>query len=176
MGACRGCDGRGGTRVSGRARPTDLGPPVELAPWLGRRGSGVATRLPVLGRSAMYDTKARQWAGLDRMQAYQRDFLDFATQIGVLRFGDFTLKSGRRSPYFFNAGLFDTGARLARLARAYAAASSTQASGSTCSTARPTRGSRWRRRPASPLRRRYGRDLPYAFNRKEAKDHGEGGA
>ena len=54
------------------------------------------------------------------MQAYQREFLDFALDIGVLKFGEFKLKSGRISPYFFNAGLFNTGASLARLGRFYA--------------------------------------------------------
>ena len=56
------------------------------------------------------------------MQDYQRVFLDFALQLGVLKFGQFTLKSGRESPYFFNAGLFNTGASLARLGRFYAQA------------------------------------------------------
>ena len=56
------------------------------------------------------------------MQAYQREFIDLALELGVLRFGEFTLKSGRESPYFFNAGLFNTGYAAARLGRYYAAA------------------------------------------------------
>ena len=70
------------------------------------------------------------------MQAYQREFIRFAIERGVLRFGEFTLKSGRTSPYFFNAGLFDSGLALAE---------------------------------------HHQRDMPWCFNRKEAKDHGEGG-
>jgi orotate phosphoribosyltransferase len=109
------------------------------------------------------------------MQAYQRDFLDFATQIGALRFGDFTLKSGRRSPYFFNTGLFDTGARLARLARAYAACIVDSGLGFDLLYGPAYKGIPLATATSMALADLFGRDLPYAFNRKEAKDHGEGG-
>ncbi len=110
------------------------------------------------------------------MQDYQRQFLDFALHLGVLRFGSFTLKSGRLSPYFFNAGLFDSGARLARLGGFYAHA--IQESGIAFDL---LYGPAYKGIPlvaacAIALAERHGRDLPYAFNRKEAKDHGEGGA
>jgi len=76
------------------------------------------------------------------MQTFQNDFLNFALEVGVLKFGQFTLKSGRVSPYFFNAGLFNTGASLARLGRFYAQAL-TLAFSSMCCMARPTKGSLW---------------------------------
>jgi orotate phosphoribosyltransferase len=109
------------------------------------------------------------------MQDYQREFLDFALDTGVLRFGEFTLKSGRISPYFFNAGLFNTGAALARLGRFYAQA--LVDAGIACDL---IYGPAYKGIPlaavtAAALYDQHGRDLPYAFNRKEAKDHGEGG-
>lgn len=109
------------------------------------------------------------------MQDYQHDFIQFAIEKGVLRFGEFTLKSGRTSPYFFNSGLFDTGGSLAKLGRFYASALiASQVEfdmlfgpaykgiplASTCSIA---------------LADNHQYDLPYSFNRKETKDHGEGG-
>ncbi|EXJ17172.1 orotate phosphoribosyltransferase [Imhoffiella purpurea] len=109
------------------------------------------------------------------MLEYQRDFLNFATEIGALKFGEFTLKSGRKSPYFFNAGLFDTGSRLARLARAYGHC--IQASGIEFDV---LYGPAYKGIPLAAatsvaLATELGRETPYAFNRKEAKDHGEGG-
>jgi orotate phosphoribosyltransferase len=109
------------------------------------------------------------------MQPHQRDFLDLALRLGVLRFGKFTLKSGRESPYFFNAGLFDTGTAIAGLGRAYAAA--LQAAGLDYDV---LFGPAYKGIPlvtatAAALAERHGRDVPWAFNRKEAKDHGEGG-
>jgi orotate phosphoribosyltransferase len=109
------------------------------------------------------------------MQAYQREFIGFALDCGVLRFGEFKLKSGRISPYFFNSALFNTGGRLARLARFYA--ESIVASGSTFDM---LYGPAYKGIPlvataAVALAERHGRDLPYAFNRKEIKHHGEGG-
>ncbi|HMR03491.1 MAG TPA: orotate phosphoribosyltransferase [Candidatus Competibacter phosphatis] len=110
------------------------------------------------------------------MRDYQREFLDFAIGRGVLRFGEFTLKSGRVSPYFFNAGLFDSGAALARLGRCYAAA--IMAAGLEFDT---LFGPAYKGIPlvatvAVALAEQHGRDVPWCFNRKEAKDHGEGGA
>ena len=109
------------------------------------------------------------------MQDYQREFIDFAIAAGVLRFGEFTLKSGRRSPYFFNTGLFNRGAALARLGQFYARAF--VAHGTSCDV---LFGPSYKGIPlvcatAIALAERHGRDLPYAFNRKEAKGHGEGG-
>lgn len=109
------------------------------------------------------------------MQDYQKQFLDFAIDVGVLRFGDFTLKSGRKSPYFFNSGLFNTGASLAKLGRYYA-----QAVISSGITFDMIYGPAYKGIPlaaslAIALADHHGRDLPYCFNRKEAKDHGEGG-
>ena len=109
------------------------------------------------------------------MQAYQREFIRFAIERGVLRFGEFTLKSGRTSPYFFNAGLFNSGLALARLGRFYAEA--VQASGIDFDV---LFGPAYKGIPlvsatAVALAEQHGRDLPWCFNRKEAKDHGEGG-
>ncbi|MEJ2508054.1 MAG: orotate phosphoribosyltransferase [Gammaproteobacteria bacterium] len=109
------------------------------------------------------------------MQDYQHEFIEFAIQSDVLRFGEFTLKSGRVSPYFFNAGLFNTGGALARLGGYYAAA--VQDSGVAFDT---LFGPAYKGIPlaaacAIALAERHGRDVPYCFNRKEAKDHGEGG-
>jgi orotate phosphoribosyltransferase len=109
------------------------------------------------------------------MLDYQRELLNFATEIGALRFGNFTLKSGRRSPYFFNAGLFASGRRLARLARAYA--QGIQASGIAFDVlyGPAYKGIPLAAATAVLLATEHARDMPYAFNRKEAKDHGEGG-
>lgn len=110
------------------------------------------------------------------MQDYQRAFLDFASEIGALRFGDFTLKSGRQSPYFFNAGLFDTGTRLARLGEAYASRILDARLGFDLLYGPAYKGIPLAAATAIALATGHGRDIPYAFNRKEAKDHGEGGA
>ncbi len=109
------------------------------------------------------------------MQAYQREFLEFAIAQQVLRFGEFTLKSGRNSPYFFNAGLFNTGNALARLGRYYAA--TLQASGLefTHLFGPAYKGIPLVATTAVALADHYQRDIPYTFNRKEIKDHGEGG-
>ena len=109
------------------------------------------------------------------MQAYQREFIRFAIERGVLRFGEFTLKSGRTSPYFFNAGLFNTGLALARLGRFYAEA--VQASGIAFDVlfGPAYKGIPLAAATAVALAEQHGRDLPWCFNRKEAKDHGEGG-
>jgi orotate phosphoribosyltransferase len=110
------------------------------------------------------------------MQTYQREFLRFALDIGVLRFGEFKLKSGRLSPYFFNAGLFNTGASLARLGRYYAEAIVASGIGFDMLYGPAYKGIPLAAAAGIALADHHGRDLPYAFNRKEAKDHGEGGS
>jgi orotate phosphoribosyltransferase len=109
------------------------------------------------------------------MQDYKREFIEFAIENQVLRFGRFTLKSGRISPYFFNAGLFNTGQHLTRLSRFYAAA--IQDSGIEFDTlfGPAYKGIPLAATAAVALYDQHQRNIPYCFNRKEAKDHGEGG-
>ncbi|SFP25752.1 orotate phosphoribosyltransferase [Ectopseudomonas composti] len=109
------------------------------------------------------------------MQAYQRDFIRFAIERGVLRFGQFTLKSGRTSPYFFNAGLFDSGLALAQLGRFYAAAVVDSGIDFDVLFGPAYKGIPLAATTAVALAEHHQRDLPWCFNRKEAKDHGEGG-
>lgn len=109
------------------------------------------------------------------MRAHQRDFLDLALHKQVLRFGDFTLKSGRTSPYFFNAGLIDSGAALARLGRAYASTAVESGLAFDMLFGPAYKGIALAAATAIALATDHGRDLPFAFNRKEAKTHGEGG-
>ena len=109
------------------------------------------------------------------MQAYQREFIRFAIERGVLRFGEFTLKSGRTSPYFFNAGLFNTGRRLAALGRFYAAAIEDSGIAADVLFGPAYKGIPIASATAVQLAEHHDRDLPWCFNRKEAKDHGEGG-
>ena len=109
------------------------------------------------------------------MQDYQRDFLDLALARRVLRFGEFTLKSGRMSPYFFNAGLIDSGAALGRLGRAYAAAADASGIAYDMLFGPAYKGIALAAATAIALAADHGRDMPFAFNRKEAKTHGEGG-
>ena len=110
------------------------------------------------------------------MQAYQRDFIRFAIDRGVLRFGEFTLKSGRTSPYFFNAGLFNTGAALAQLGRFYAAAIAESGISFDVLFGPAYKGIPLAATTAVALAEHHGQDLPWCFNRKEAKAHGEGGS
>jgi len=110
------------------------------------------------------------------MQDYQRDFIDFSIATDVLRFGSFTLKSGRQSPYFFNAGLFNRGAALARLVRFYAQAIVTSGIELDMLFGPAYKGIPLAAVTAVALAEQHGIDLPYAFNRKEEKDHGEGGS
>jgi len=109
------------------------------------------------------------------MQDYQREFIEFAIEQNVLRFGEFTLKSGRISPYFFNAGLFKSGQALARLGRFYAQAISASKVEYDVVFGPAYKGIPLAAVTAVALADHHDRDVPYVFNRKEAKDHGEGG-
>ncbi|MEL0166718.1 MAG: orotate phosphoribosyltransferase [Pseudomonadaceae bacterium] len=110
------------------------------------------------------------------MHEYQREFIRFALDRNVLRFGEFTLKSGRKSPYFFNAGLFNDGAALARLGRFYAQALVHSGLEDVDVIFGPAyKGIPLAAVTAVALADSFDRNLPYCFNRKEAKDHGEGG-
>ncbi len=109
------------------------------------------------------------------MKSYQQEFLDFAIAQGVLRFGEFTLKSGRVSPYFFNAGLFQTGSALAQLGKFYAQAIVDSGVKFDMLFGPAYKGIPLAAATAIALYEQHGKDYPYAFNRKEAKNHGEGG-
>ncbi|MEH6595598.1 MAG: orotate phosphoribosyltransferase [Colwellia polaris] len=110
------------------------------------------------------------------MKDYQREFIEFALAKQVLRFGEFTLKSGRTSPYFFNAGLFNTGRDLARLGRFYAAALQDSKIEYNLLFGPAYKGIPIATTTAVALADSYDIDMPYCFNRKEAKKHGEGGS
>ena len=108
---------------------------------------------------------------------YKEDFITFMVRSGVLTFGDFTTKSGRKTPYFINTGNYKTGAQAARLGDYYAACVQENApEGIDCLFGPAYKGIPLVVATAASLARNYDRDLPYCFNRKEAKDHGEGGS
>ena len=109
------------------------------------------------------------------MEQYQNDFVDFMLEIGALKFGEFTLKSGRVSPYFFNAGQFNQGNHLSQLGQFYAKA--IEASGIKFDVlfGPAYKGIPLAAATAIALNDSFNRSVPYSFNRKEAKDHGEGG-
>lgn len=110
------------------------------------------------------------------MKDYQIEFIEFAIEKQVLKFGEFTLKSGRISPYFFNAGLFNTGRDLARLGRFYAAALQDSNIDYDLLFGPAYKGIPIATTTAVALSNDYDLDVPYCFNRKEAKMHGEGGS
>ncbi len=109
------------------------------------------------------------------MKNYQREFIEFALETGVLRFGSFTLKSGRQSPYFFNSGLFNSGASLAKLGRFYAQTIADSDVEFDVLFGPAYKGIPLAATTVVALADQQHRDVPYVFNRKEAKDHGEGG-
>jgi orotate phosphoribosyltransferase len=110
-----------------------------------------------------------------RTQPYQHDFITLCLELGVLKFGSFRLKSGRDSPYFFNAGLFSTGAAIAAVGRAYAAALAAAEVSFDMLFGPAYKGIPLVTVTAAALAETQNRSLAFAFNRKEAKDHGEGG-
>jgi len=109
------------------------------------------------------------------MHEFQQEFIEFAIRGQVLRFGDFTLKSGRHSPYFFNMGLFNTGKSIAYLGRCYAETIQRAGIPYDMLFGPAYKGIPLAVGTAIALAERHGHDVPYSFNRKEAKDHGEGG-
>lgn len=109
------------------------------------------------------------------MRGYKREFIELALELGVLRFGEFTLKSGRVSPYFFNAGLFNTGYAAAKLGRFYAAAIAASNIRFDMLFGPAYKGIPLAALAAASLAEQHDIDVPYSFNRKEAKAHGEGG-
>ncbi|MDH3439120.1 MAG: orotate phosphoribosyltransferase [Gammaproteobacteria bacterium] len=109
------------------------------------------------------------------MRAYKHEFLELSLELGVLRFGEFTLKSGRSSPYFFNAGLFSTGYAAAKLGRYYASAIADSGIEFDMLFGPAYKGIPLATLAAAALAEHHDVDVPYSYNRKEAKDHGEGG-
>ena len=110
------------------------------------------------------------------MRAFKREFLDLALELGALRFGEFTLKSGRKSPYFFNAGLFSTGYAAAKISRYYASAIAHSEVEFDMLFGPAYKGIPLVALAAAALAEHHDVDVPYAFNRKESKGHGEGGS
>ena len=110
------------------------------------------------------------------MLPYQQQFIKFALETGVLRFGEFTLKSGRISPYFFNTGLFDSGASMLKFSRFFAASIENSAIEYDVLFGPAYKGITLSCATSMALSENNGKEMPFAFNRKEKKDHGEGGS
>ena len=110
------------------------------------------------------------------MEQYQKDFVDFTLETGVLKFGEFTLKSGRVSPYFFNAGLFNTGSHLSELGKFYAQAIEASDLKFDVLFGPAYKGIPLASAASIALNDSFNRNVPFSFNRKETKDHGEGGS
>ena len=110
------------------------------------------------------------------MEQYQKDFVDFTLETGVLKFGEFILKSGRVSPYFFNAGLFNTGSHLSQLGKFYAQAIEESSLKFDVLFGPAYKGIPLAAAASIALNDVEGKSVPYSFNRKEVKDHGEGGS
>lgn len=127
----------------------------------------------------VYDTEftilSKELQAAQNMYDYQRAFIEFAISRNVLKFGEFTLKSGRVSPYFFNAGLFNSSLALAQIGSSYAAALERSGIAYDILFGPAYKGIPLVSATAIALANEYSKDVPYAFNRKEAKDHGEGG-
>jgi orotate phosphoribosyltransferase len=150
------------------------------SPWFGGKHKASdksplsVRRNPLSGRFCML--WQRDHGMLRRMENHKREFIEFLVQCDVLRFGDFTTKSGRQTPYFINAGRFRTGAQLDRLTRFYAQAITDKlGSGFDVLFGPAYKGIPLAAATAVALHREHGRDVGYCFNRKEAKNHGEGG-
>jgi orotate phosphoribosyltransferase len=109
------------------------------------------------------------------MEAYQIEFIELARQYDVLKFGEFTLKSGRKSPYFFNAGAFSSGRALAKVGRCYARCIVESGIEFDVLLGPAYKGIPLAAATAVALADEFGRDVPFAYNRKEEKTHGEGG-
>jgi orotate phosphoribosyltransferase len=125
-------------------------------------------------RACGFTLPLRDWTPMNA--TFQREFIGLCIDLGVLKFGRFKLKSGRESPYFFNAGLFNTGTAIAAVGRAYAAALAASTVKFDMVFGPAYKGIPLVTVTAAALATHHGVDLPFAFNRKEAKDHGEGGS
>jgi orotate phosphoribosyltransferase len=122
-----------------------------------------------------YSNSLNQVVQQRNMQAYKAEFINLALEVGALKFGEFELKSGRISPYFFNSGMFASGRAAATMARCYAEAAVTAKIEFDVIFGPAYKGIPLAALTAAALSTQHDRDVPYCFDRKEAKSHGEGG-